>query len=352
MGQVLLATHRLLERTVAVKLRLPARDPTEDQLLAERFRHGARLQAEMDHPHIARVYDYLESPGFQAIVMEYLPGGSLEEPLARRQGGLPVEDAVEMGIRCADALAYAHARGVVHRDIKPANLMLVDASDPRTVRITDYGVAKDPDRSPNLTVAGANVGTLWYMPPEQFNQDDPTPQADVYSLGATIYEMLTGELPFESEETGEIFRRFLDKVPPPPIRSRNPAVPSGIACVVEACLELDPAVRVPSSAALALLLRAAADVGGLGVEDAEVRRLLLAADPVVLDRYARSLADREVHVGLTRLRDHSEESSVMVGSTVSVGAGRSYERLPPPTDPLDDDDDRTMVMELPPLSEE
>ena len=356
MGVVLKARHRMLDRAVAVKLRSEAMDPEDDALLAERFRQGAKLQAELDHPHIARVYDYLESPTFQAIVLEYLPGGSVEELLKAKGGALGLEEAVEIGIRCADALAYAHTRGVMHRDIKPANLMLVDAKDPRTVRITDYGVAKDPERSPDLTMAGANVGTLWYMPPEQFNQETPTPLVDVYALGATIYEMLTGKLPFESEDTGEIFRRFLDKVPPPPIRGRNAAVPQAIACVVESCLAIDPSRRVPSASALSLMIRAAAEAAGLGTEDAEARRLVeVAGDEAEL--FAESLVVRGVAQALQSVRARvSGDASTLAGSGSTVSG--PVQMLPGVTllaDPLgidDDEEDCTIVMDLPPLGDD
>jgi len=355
MGTVLLARHRLLGRAVAVKLRHSSPDASDDALLAERFRQGARLQAELDHPHIARVYDYLEAPGFQAMVLEYLPGGSLQDRLRSRGRALPVEEAVEIGIRCADALAYAHARGVVHRDIKPANLMLVDGRDPRTVRVTDYGVAKDPERSPDLTMAGANVGTLWYMPPEQFNQETPRPLVDVYALGATIYEALTGTLPFESEDTGEIFRRFLDKVPPPPIRGRNAQVPQSVACVVEACLAIDPQRRVPSAAALSLMLRAVADAAGLGIEEAEARRLVNVAGHET-EAFAGTLAVSGVASAVRSVRARvGGEASTVTGSTVSSAAGLGSEPTLLEPDPLafgEDDEDRTMVMDVPIVDEE
>ncbi len=273
MATVLLARHRLLGRMVAVKMRR-REDGPDEALLAERFRHGAALQAELDHPHVARVFDYLESPQFQAIVLEYLPGGSIEDALRAMGGPLPVDRAVDIGIRAADAMAYAHEKGVVHRDIKPGNVMLVDGEDTTTTRITDFGVAKALERSPDLTVAGANVGTLWYMPPEQFNHERPTPLVDVYALGATLYEMLTGHIPFAAPDTAEIFRRFLDRVPPPAIEGRNPQVPPALAHVVEMALALDPAERVPSAASLALLLRAVAERERMAVDDGAARRLL------------------------------------------------------------------------------
>ncbi|MCB9529842.1 MAG: serine/threonine-protein kinase [bacterium] len=314
MGIVLYARHRLLGREVAVKIRHRGENQDE-HLLAERFRQGAILQAELDHPHVARVYDYLESPMFQAIVMEYLPGGSLEDKLRSVDGPLPIPMAIDIGIRSADAMAYAHRRTVVHRDIKPANLMMVDADDPGSVRITDFGVAKALERSPDLTVAGANVGTLWYMPPEQFNHEKPTPLADVYSLGATIYEMLTGQIPFEAPDTSEIFRRFLDGVPPPPILGRNPFVPPTVAAVVETALALKPEARIPSAAVLALLLRAVAEGEGITIEDTAGRRLLAQANAHEIKRILQGLGGtvgREVGQALSAF-----ESRLLGGSAVT-----------------------------------
>lgn len=272
MGVVVAGRHRLLGRPVAIKVRHRGREADED-LLAERFRQGAILQADLDHPHIARVYDYLESPTLQAIVMQRLDGGSIEQLLRDRKGPLDPAIALRVAIGAADALDHAHGRGVIHRDVKPANLMLAGDAERGDVRVTDFGVAKQLRRSPDLTMAGANVGTLWYMPPEQFNHEAPTPRVDVYGLGATLYEMLTGHIPFKAPDHAELFRRFLDGEPPPPVLERNPAVPPALAGVVEQALALDPAERVPSAATLGLLLRAVAVREGLSAEAAATRWL-------------------------------------------------------------------------------
>lgn len=326
MGIVLLARHRLLGREVAVKIRHRGQGHDE-HMLVERFREGAKLQADLDHVHIARVYDYLESPAMQAIVMEYLPGGSLEDRLRSMDGPLPIPMAIDIGIRAADAMAYAHKRNVVHRDIKPANLMMVRADEPDTVRITDFGVAKSLEHGPDLTIAGANVGTLWYMPPEQFNHEKPTPLADVYSLGATTYEMLTGQIPFEAPDTSEIFRRFLDGVPPPPILGRNPFVPPTVAAVVETALALKPEARIPSAAVLALLLRAVAEGEGIKVRDTIGQKLLGQTREPELRRILQGLGGsvgREVAQALSAF-----QSRILGGSEVTrVDTPNS-----PPTDP-------------------
>ena len=302
MGEVLRAHHEALGRVVAIKLRVRTRGGDE-QALSERFRHTASLQGELDHPGIARVYDYIEGPGYQALVLEYLGGGSVADLLAT--GPIPIAATVELGIRTAEALHFAHRRGVVHRDIKPANLMLVEADRPDTVRITDFGVAKTADRSPHLTMAGANVGTVWYMSPEQFNHEDPTPSFDIYSLGATLYEMLTGQIPFEGKDTAELFTRFLDGVPPPSLVGRNPKVHPNLATVIEEAMALDRAQRIPTAAIFALLLRAVAEREGLGLSDAAARRLFRQADGAELRTLVRRLdltpAGRPVAQAVTTL---------------------------------------------------
>ena len=246
MGMVMLGRHILLNRPVAMKIRQRTQR-NDDNLLAERFRQGAILQAELRHPHIARILDYFETEQFQVIIMDLLGGGTVEHWLNEHKGALPISEAIEVGIRVGRALHYAHQCGVIHRDLKPSNLILASEGKADTVSVTDFGVAKAPDRSPDLTVAGANVGTLWYMSPEQLSHEDATPQADVYSLGATIYELLTGHVPFEEAETSYVFRRFLDGDPLPPITSRNPKVPENLATLVEAALELDMSKRIETA---------------------------------------------------------------------------------------------------------
>jgi serine/threonine-protein kinase len=256
MGTVVGAVHSDLGRAVALKVRLRSTRGRDERLHEERFRLGARLQASLTHPQVAQVFDYFEDAAHQVMVLELLEGGSVET-LVEGERPLPVPDAVRIAVGAAGALAHAHARGVVHRDVKPGNLLLRSAGAPESVQVTDFGVARALASTSDLTVAGANVGTLWYMPPEQFNQDAPTPLVDVYALGATTYEMLTGRIPFREASHAELFRRFLDREPPPPIRERNPAVPLLLAAVVEQALWIEPAERVPTVEVFATWLRAA-----------------------------------------------------------------------------------------------
>lgn len=255
MGVVVAATHRYMGRRVALKVRARDARGNEERLVAERFRLGARLQAQLEHDNIVRIHEYFETTELQIVVMEFLEGGSIESKL--KDGPLLIATAVEVATRAAAALAFAHARGIIHRDIKPGNLLMARPGDGASVRVTDFGVAKDVGHNNELTMAGANVGTLWYMPPEQFNAETPTPSVDVYALGATLYEMLTAHVPLAEASHAGLFKRFLDRQPPPPIRDRNPGVPLLLSAVVEQALALDPAERVPSAEVFATWVRAA-----------------------------------------------------------------------------------------------
>ena len=358
MGVVYRALHPVLRRPVAIKTRMRASD-REETIRFERFLQGAVLQAELDHPFISRVYDYVVTDDLQALVMEFLGGGSVEDWLQVTRGPLPISAAVEIGVRTAEALSFAHQKGVIHRDMKPGNLMLVDMGVPETVRVTDFGVAKAPERSPDLTIVGASIGTVWYMSPEQFNNERPSPLFDVYSLGATLYEMLTGQIPFESAETAQVFRRFLDGAPPPPILSLNPYVPPALAAVVDLALALDPAQRIPSAAALALILRAVAAREDIILGGTRSRRLLSTMDQ---DAFADVLGavkggiGRELRTAWTFFEDHmirvgqqsGEISATAMGEATDVSM--SIQSLFGDDD--DDDEDNTIVMRIAPIPEE
>ncbi|MGC6417300.1 MAG: serine/threonine-protein kinase [Bradymonadia bacterium] len=298
MGIVHLAVHESLGRQAALKLRFKENHPSEE-LLSERFFQGAVLQAELNHQAIAQIHDYFETDTYQAIAIEYLAGGSLEDQLKATGRPIDVIDVVGTGLTLAAALRVAHAQGVVHRDIKPANILFARAGVPQTAKLCDFGVAKAPERSPDLTVVGANVGTIWYMPPEQFAKAELDGRADIYALGATLYEMLTGTIPFERVDTGEVFKRFLDGAPLPPIRSRNPMVPPALAAVVEACLTVDASQRMPSAVALYACLEAVLVTAGLALPsdrtDSEHSVLASDAFTAVLDQI-----DSDGSVGLVQ----------------------------------------------------
>ncbi|MCK6571408.1 serine/threonine protein kinase [Myxococcota bacterium] len=375
MGTVVAATHRYLGRRVALKIRARDGRGEEERLTAERFRLGARLQSQLQHDHIVRIHEYFETAELQIAVMEMVGGGSVEQRLAH--GPLPIAAAVAIAERAASGLAYAHGLGIIHRDIKPGNLLLGRVDDPSSVRLSDFGVAKSvSSTSEELTMAGANVGTLWYMPPEQFNAEAPTPQVDVYALGATLYEMLTAQVPLEEASHAGLFRRFLDRRPPPPVRGHNPGVPLLLAAVVEQALALEPAERVPSAAVFATWIRAAivATPVERAIHLAGVERLEASVSEA---RGAIGRLPGPVRLAVDAALDRLlEREGVLLAAAsqpaIRVGPRRGHPTEPPPTLapavpedvpdasfdnrsvtavshvrlPPDDEDERTVIMEL------
>jgi eukaryotic-like serine/threonine-protein kinase len=237
MATVYLAHDVKHDREVALKVLRPE---LAAALGAERFPREIRIVAKFQHPHILSLYDSGETQGFLYYVMPFVEGESLADRLAR-QKQLPIGDVVRILREVADALAYAHARGVVHRDIKPGNVLLSG----RHAVVTDFGVAKAVEASggDKATTVGMAVGTPLYMSPEQaMAQRDIDARADIYSLGILGYEMLAGRLPFSAETPQGILSAHV-MTQPTDIRETRPGVPETLAVAIMRCLEKNPADR-------------------------------------------------------------------------------------------------------------
>jgi eukaryotic-like serine/threonine-protein kinase len=258
MAEVWAAYDRELDRPVAVKLLLRSADPA-------RFAREARAAAALSHPNICQLYDFGEADGRPYIVLEYLPGGTLEDRLSSGEP-LPADEAAQIANEIASGLAHAHARGLVHRDIKPGNA-LFDAEG--AAKITDFGVAQMEDAS-TLTEAGTLLGTAAYISPEQASAERVTPASDVYSFGVILYRMLTGRLPFEAESPLELAAKHANEEPAR-ILSVRPDAPPELERVATAALAKRPEDRPADGGALLALLEAGGDV------DAETA--VLAAPP-------------------------------------------------------------------------
>lgn len=241
MGQVWEARDTVLDRRVAVKtVHIGASDLT----LAARFRREAVATAALTHPNIVTVHDAGLVPdddgaGTTAfLVMEFLPGRDLAATL-RERGALPVPEALHVGERVADALAAAHAIGVVHRDVKPANVLL----DGARVTVVDFGIAALARSAETaLTAPGSTLGTAEYMAPEQASGAPVSPAADVYSLGCLLFALLTGTPPITAEHPVAVLRGHVDDAAPS-LAERLPGAPAGLVRLVDAMLAKDPAAR-------------------------------------------------------------------------------------------------------------
>ena len=243
MAVVYLARDRELERPVALKLL--AENLAGDGDFRKRFVREARLAARLSHPNVVQVYDAGEDDGRPFIVMEYVPGETLAHLLARRRK-LPPSEAAALARQAALGLQHAHDAGLVHRDIKPQNLLLREGG---VLKIADFGIARAAEIS-RLTQLGTVLGTASYLSPEQALGEDVGPQADIYSLGAVLYELLTGQPPYEFSSLAELAEKQRTGTIVP-VRDVESAVPDRLEAIVMRCLARDPRFRPSSAAELA-----------------------------------------------------------------------------------------------------
>ena len=257
MGAVFRAQHLALEHTVAIKfLKGAAKGEPE-----RRFIREARIAIRLKSPHVAKVMDVGVHNGAPYIVMEYLEGEDLEA-LLNREGPLTVERAVTYVLQACEALAEAHALGVVHRDVKPANLMLTKgAAGSPCIKVLDFGVSK---ATTPLGVAGTEEGRLTqttqglgsplYMAPEQMNDAVHVDRrADLWSIGIVLYQLLTGTTPWTGKNILQLFGAMVSH-PPTPIAEYRPDIPPGLAAIIGQCLERDRTRRWPSLVAFSAAL--------------------------------------------------------------------------------------------------
>ncbi|MBK6696751.1 MAG: serine/threonine protein kinase [Myxococcales bacterium] len=239
-GVVLAAVHLELGHRVAVKVLGEHRSAFQ----IERFRREAQLVARLQTEHVARVTDFgLLASGAPYAVMDYLEGRDLEEELKAR-GPLPIEEAVGYILAACEALAEAHANGIVHRDIKPKNMFLARKVGGVTIlKVLDFGLAKAGPLDASITRTQDIFGSPAYMAPEQMRSaKDVDARADIWALGATLYELLTGAPPFEAPSVAEVCALVL-KEPAPSVRSKRPDVTHVLARIIDKCLQKEPQER-------------------------------------------------------------------------------------------------------------
>jgi serine/threonine protein kinase len=238
MGTVFLARDLQLSRNVAIKVLPP--ELTYGPGMVERFKREARTAATLDHPHIVPIYRISSTGKIVWFVMKYVDGETLADALDRAKV-LPPSRVVSIVGQVAEALEFAHRRGVIHRDVKPSNIML-GAED--WVTVTDFGIAKATGLEP-LTGSGAMIGTPFYMSPEQCaGKAQLTGASDQYSLGVMAYQMLSGRLPFVGESTIDVIKQQCFD-PPPPLDSLRPGLPPRLVAAVQRALRKEPGQRSP-----------------------------------------------------------------------------------------------------------
>ena len=258
-GIVFKASHRDLGRTVAIKVLNPRYQGNADLLAI--FRTEARAASQLEHPNVARVYDFgQESDGLVYIVMEYLSGYTLGSVVAARRQLVPAR-AVDLMMQVCAGLSAAHDRGIVHRDVKPDNIVLVPAQDDEgqpveIVKVCDFGIAALATTHGD---EGPVAGTPHYMAPEQTTGLSPKPSADVYACGIALYELLTGEVPFSDEQAYRILMKHRSEAPRPPTLL-EPRISAQLELVVLKCLEKAPERRYQTARELRVDLRKVPDI--------------------------------------------------------------------------------------------
>jgi serine/threonine-protein kinase len=260
MSTVYMAQDANLRRKVAIKLIHP--HLSNDPQFVRRFEQEAAAVAQLRHPNIIQVYDFADDAGVFYMVMEYVPGETLQARLTTLNAAkqfLPLAEIIQTTASICDAVAYAHQRGMIHRDLKPANVMLNPQGQPI---LMDFGVAKMLGESQH-TATGAVIGTALYMSPEQARGEKPDERSDIYSIGVMLFEMITGAPPFKADSAISLMMKHVTQ-PIPDIRQLNQYAPDLLIAVTRKALAKETGERYRTASDMALALRAT-DVSGRGV---------------------------------------------------------------------------------------
>ncbi len=256
MGAVYKAKQLSLNRIVALKI-LPPKLALNKNYIS-RFLREARVAAKLNHENIIYVIDVGESKGVYYFAMEYVEGKTCSEML-REAGRLPEPVVIEIALQVAKALDHAYSYGIIHRDVKPANVMITDEDE--IVKLCDFGLAKELDLQSSVTTHGTVAGTPFYISPEQIKGTNIDTRSDIYSMGATMYHLITGELPFPGSSAPIVMVKQLHERPAPP-RTKNPRISRALDALIMKCLEKDPSHRYQSPSELVKALTSLAEGGG------------------------------------------------------------------------------------------
>ena len=310
MGEVFRAHDEHLDRDVAIKVLPPG--TLGDESARKRFHKEALALSKLNNPNIATIHDFDTQRGVDFLVMEYIPGTTLDEKLGGRH--LPEKEVISLGAQLAEGLAAAHEHGVIHRDLKPGNLRLT--TDGR-LKILDFGLARlrlpvtPTAPTESLSETHALAGTLPYMAPEQLLGGEVDARADIHAVGSVLYEMATGKGPFAGVECSQLIGAILRKPPRPPT-ALNPRLSPELARIIGKCLEKEPENRYQSAKELAIDLRrmlapSTAQVGAAPVAGRKLWKVLVPAAVILVaaaigarfysgSQRARVLTDRDTIV--------------------------------------------------------
>jgi serine/threonine protein kinase len=248
MGKVYKVRNVISDREEAMKVLLP--DLNSNKSLADRFLREIRLLASLHHPNIAQLRTALTYENQLVMIIEYVDGETLSNRIARAP--LSTEDVINFADQCLAALSYAHKQSITHRDIKPANMMITADG---VLKLMDFGIARSSsNKEGSLTSTGTTLGSLNYMPPEQVRGEGADARSDIYSFGASLYEMLTGKVPFDTDSQYALMSAQLNSDPRPPITVRSD-VPASLNQIILMCMAKDPGRRFQSADALRAALK-------------------------------------------------------------------------------------------------
>jgi eukaryotic-like serine/threonine-protein kinase len=251
MGQVYKVRNTLSDRIEAMKVLLP--NLSDQQILAERFLREIKVLASLSHPNIAALSTALTIDNQLVMIMEYVEGTTIASRL--QQGPIPLIQALNYTQQVLAALSYAHKQHIVHRDIKPANMMIGPNG---VVKLMDFGIARNTDDTGHgLTMTNATLGSVAYMSPEQVKGQTVDGRSDLYSLGVSLYEMITGQRPFKADTGFSIMQAHLQEIPRPPIELR-PDLPPAVSQLIIMAMAKDPAERFQTADAFQAALASAA----------------------------------------------------------------------------------------------
>ena len=330
MGVVYKALDVTLDRTVAVKV--ISAEMRDDPMFVERFRHEARIQAALNHPNIAMLFDFFVWNGSPVAVMELIEGETLQHRL-QRSGPIPAHLALPIAVQALRGVAAGHRRGIIHRDLKPANLMITDEG---VVKVTDFGIAK-LQTSTGLTQVSTRVGSSPYMAPEQILGRPVDARTDIYAMGVTLYEVFCGRPPFQAKTSFEIESAHVSDMPLPPV-AYNSQIPRAASDAVMRALAKDPKDRFATADEF---IQALPDLHGVPFTDPEATRYPQTQGPSSRTHTAEATA-------LTILRparSGARRAVIIVGTAalVALVAGASLwtrkahvevtPRVPPETQP-------------------